>query len=80
MEIRVYSKDNCQQCTATKRWLNSNELEHVVEDATTDESIKFVKDLGYTQAPVTVVFEDGKIVNHWYGFNTEELSKLKAAA
>lgn len=78
-EVIVYSKDNCQQCTATKRWLNSKDIEHEVEDATSEDNITFVKSLGYTQAPVTLVKEDGEIVNHWYGFDVNELNKLLAA-
>jgi Glutaredoxin and related proteins len=79
MALTVYSKDRCVQCDATKRFLKINEIEHAVEDATAEENLVFLKELGYTQVPVTVISEGDEIVNHWYGYNIDELNKLKAA-
>lgn len=44
------------------------------EDA---EAMEYIKSLGYTEAPVTVITQDGEVVDHWSGFRDEKISQLK---
>ena len=75
MNITVYSKPNCQQCTATKRWLTQHGLKFTEDDITTGENLEAVKALGYLEAPVVMVVEGGK-ETHWSGFRPDYLAKL----
>ena len=75
MTITVYTKPNCQQCTATKRWLDNRG--HTYQTINLDESpddLATVQKLGYAQAPVVVVSKGGGPDVHWSGFNPTMLS------
>lgn len=77
-EVTVYSKKPCVQCDATMRKLDEFGVTYKVEDATELENLEFISDiLGYTSAPVVTVHEDGELVQHWSGYQPEELNKLK---
>lgn len=79
-KITIYTKDNCQQCEATKKKFHSlgvpyNEID-LDEDA---GAVDFVRWLGYSQAPVVVVSrcEDNNVVidQHWSGFRPDRIKK-----
>lgn len=77
--ITVYSKPNCQQCTATYRKLKALGLPHNSIDVTEDaDSLAFIHALGYQQAPVVVVREGEEIKEHWSGFRPDLLKKYEA--
>lgn len=75
--ITVYSKPLCVQCDAVKRWLNKRDIEHRVVDVTkSPDDLAALKELGYTQVPVTFVSNgDPETDLHWYGFNADHLTK-----
>lgn len=74
--INVYSKPRCPQCTATYRKLKALGLPFNSIDVTEDaDAAAFVRTLGYSQAPVVVVREDGDIKKHWSGFRPDLLKK-----
>lgn len=76
--ITVYSKPNCQQCSATYRKLKSLDLPHESVDVTEDaDALAFIRALGYKQAPVVVVREGAQIKEHWSGFRPDLLKKVK---
>lgn len=75
MKITVYSKPNCQQCAATKRWLKQHGLVFLDDDIMTEENLEAAKSLGYLEAPVVIVNENGK-ETHWSGFRPDMLSQL----
>lgn len=68
--IKVYSKSNCPQCVAVKRWLDMHGVAYEQIDAT--NHIEELAELGYRQAPVTVVREGV----HFYGFDVGKLQQL----
>lgn len=89
--VTVYTKPDCRQCDATKRWLNQHgiafdpiNLEADIEPHGKGSNLAAVKALGYMSAPVVVASLDGIPGNeiHWSGFNPIELARLqkKAAA
>lgn len=65
----VYVKDDCQQCTATVRWLHRNSQDWVELDAVGDSDL--LLEWGYRSAPV-VVAPDGK---KWSGFRPDLLTE-----
>lgn len=70
----LYSTPSCQQCNATKRYLEDHHVDYHVVDLSTDEnSMNYVKSLGYSAAPVVVTEDD-----HWSGFRPDKLSALAA--
>lgn len=78
--ITVYSKPTgCQQCIATKRWLDKRDIPYTLEDITTDENHAAALSLGYAQAPVVIATtpQDGE--RHWSGFDTNELERYHKA-
>jgi glutaredoxin-like protein NrdH len=72
MEIQIYSKPACVQCTATYRALDKQGLEYTVIDITEESGAQQqVEALGYRQLPVVVVGED-----HWSGFRPDRIQAL----
>ena len=72
MEIQIYSKPACVQCTATYRALDKQGLEYKVIDITAESGAQEeVEALGYRQLPVVVVGED-----HWSGFRPDRIQAL----
>jgi glutaredoxin len=78
MVISVYSKPNCQQCTATYRKLKALGLPFNSIDVTEDaDALAVIHALGYQQAPVVVVREGEDIKEHWSGFRPDLLKKYE---
>lgn len=77
LTITVLSKPNCQPCIATKRWLTKRDIEFTPLDVTESaEAYAEVKALGYDGVPVTVIRDtDGAVIDHWFGFIPDNLSK-----
>lgn len=71
MLIRVYSKPSCQQCTATKRYLEDRGIPFEVEDLREPGNLAAAQALGHTSAPVVVVGEKS-----WSGFRPDFLDEL----
>ncbi len=72
MTVTIYSKPACQQCTATKRYLDARGVEYTSVDITEDaDAYEYVTSLGYQQAPVVQAGE-----RTWSGFNPFELATL----
>lgn len=72
IQVTVYSKPSCVQCTATYRALDSKGIAYVVVDLTeTPDALETVKGLGYLQAPVVVTGE-----SHWSGFRPDLIQGL----
>ena len=74
--VTVYTKDDCRQCDATKRWLTARGVLFTTGDLTDPDNLAAAKSLGHMQAPVVVV-SNGKPGDdtHWSGFNPTELTK-----
>lgn len=69
MEVTVYTKPSCVQCTATYRALDSQGIEYEIVDLSEDPAaLETVKELGYRQAPVVVTGNE-----HWSGFRPDKI-------
>ncbi|MGO3230777.1 MAG: glutaredoxin-like protein NrdH [Agrococcus casei] len=76
MQITIYTKPGCVQCTATTRYLDDRGMVYATADVTADTSaLATVQQLGYAAAPVVVA--DGK---HWSGFQPTKLDQIGAKA
>lgn len=72
MQITVYSKLDCVQCTATYSSLDAQGLDYEIVDLITDDAaLERIKTLGYMQAPVVVTDDD-----HWSGFRPDKVAAL----
>ncbi|WP_457579954.1 glutaredoxin-like protein NrdH [Ensifer canadensis] len=72
MNVTVYSKPACVQCTATYRALDRKGVNYEVIDISIDEvALQTVKGLGYMQLPVVVAGPE-----HWAGFRPDKISAL----
>lgn len=77
MTVTVYSKPACVQCNATYKALDKNAIEHLSVDLSKDpDAFDLVVSLGHQAAPVVVVRDGDEIVNHWSGFNSENIKAL----
>lgn len=75
MTVTVYSKPACQQCTATKRYLDARGVEYTSVDITEDPTAyEYVASLGYQQAPIVQADE-----RHWSGFRPDLLDEVARA-
>ncbi|RMX05995.1 glutaredoxin-like protein NrdH [Corticibacter populi] len=76
MNVTVYTKPSCVQCTATYRALDRQGVAYEVVDLTEDAAaLEKVRALGYQQAPVVIAGDD-----HWSGFRPDKISALTAIA
>ncbi|MCK3777968.1 glutaredoxin-like protein NrdH [Ensifer sesbaniae] len=72
MNVTVYSKPACVQCTATYRALDRQGVSYEVIDISADQdALETVKGLGYMQLPVVVAGPE-----HWAGFRPDKISAL----
>jgi glutaredoxin-like protein NrdH len=68
----VYGKPNCKDCKATVSYLETYGIQYEYLDLVENpEALKFVKSLGYLQAPVVVVSDEV----HWSGFQPERIEE-----
>lgn len=80
MLITVYSLpvSICVKCRATEISMRRKGIEVVKVRVDQDaEAMEFIKSLGYTEAPVTVVRDGDRIVDHWSGFSEEKIDGLR---
>lgn len=74
MNITVYSKPACVQCTATTRALDRQGIPYQIVDVSVDaDAYQLVQGLGYRQVPVVIAGEQ-----HWAGFRPDMISTLAA--
>lgn len=69
--IKVYTKDNCMQCTFTKRKLDEMGLEYKELDAL-KASDELWEKYGVMSVPFVKVTED----NHWTGFRPDRIEEI----
>lgn len=80
MLITVYSlpASVCVKCRAVEITMRRRGIEAVKVRVDQDpEAMAFIKSLGYTEAPVIVVRDGDKVVDHWSGFSDEKILALK---
>lgn len=83
MNITLYIKSNCIQCTQTKKTLDKMGLPYQTVNVETDTQAYdyVVNRLGYKAAPVVVVTDnEEQTAEHWAGFNPERLNNLIGGA
>lgn len=72
MNITVYSKPACVQCTATTRALDRQGIAYSIVDVSQDNNAyELVQGLGYRQVPVVIAGEQ-----HWAGFRPDMINSL----
>lgn len=75
MSVTIYTLPACVQCDTSKRLMKRLGVEYEEIDMSKDEAaLEYVKELGYTAAPVIVA--DGV---HWSGFRMEMINGLKVS-
>lgn len=75
MGIVVYTTDNCQQCKATKRFLDSKNVEYETINISGNQEIReLLKEHDFSSVPVTVV--DGDFDHAINGFAIDKLKKI----
>ncbi len=68
----IYTKNNCPQCKATKRWLNEHNIDYQEINTTNDQNaINHLKRIGVERLPF-VIADTG----NWSGFKPNLLEKL----
>ena len=76
-KITVYTKTNCVQCTATKRWLDRRQVPY--EEAPVDGSpaiLEEAQQAGIGQAPIVRLSDQNEqTLAIWGGFNPTLLGK-----
>lgn len=83
MRVTIYSKPNCVQCNATYKAMDKTGVPYNVVDLSQDEqALAAVTELGYQQAPVTIISNgDSETDLHWSGFHPTNINKyIKKAA
>ena len=76
-KLTVYSKPSCVQCNATYRALDAKGILYdIVDLSENDAALEYVKELGYSQAPVVVVDDQ----DHWSGFRPDNIKRVARAS
>lgn len=71
--VTVFSKPACVQCDFTYKALDKRGIDYDVVDISKDaDALKYVRELGYLQAPVVVAGND-----HWSGFKPDKIAALR---
>lgn len=72
--ITIYSKENCMQCTMTKKQLKEKGIEFLEKRIDlVPEYIDEVKETGFSTVPVII---DNLTKDLWNGFRPDKLSNL----
>jgi glutaredoxin-like protein NrdH len=80
VKVTVYTKDRCQPCRATKRYLDERGIDFEEKHTADPAYLAEAKALGYLGAPVVVfVPAPGESVDHWYGFRPDKLEAVGIA-
>lgn len=78
MNVVVYTKPECQQCTATVRTFGRKGQD--VEQASLHEYpnvLAYAQEQGWTSAPVVLVFDGaGAMVAGWSGFQPDKIKEV----
>ena len=77
--ITVYTKNNCGQCTATKRALTARNIAYREINIDEDEAAaEKARSFGYMQAPVVIVDFTHETMGgeHWSGFRPDKVDQL----
>lgn len=70
--VIVYTLPACVQCDSTKKVLARNDIPYEEVNLAADaNAMSYVRELGYSAAPIVVVGDD-----HWSGFRMDKLSAL----
>ena len=73
MPVVIYTLPSCVQCDTSKRMMDRLGVEYEEVDLTKDTTAaEYVKELGYTAAPIIV---NGS--THWSGFRMDMINGLK---
>lgn len=91
MTVTVYTKNACQPCRMTKRYLDDRGIDFEERHTGDPVVLEEVKAMGYLSVPVVVfVPAPGESVSHWTGFRpdmldvvaevSEKTEKIKGAA
>lgn len=79
MIVTVYSLPvgDCIKCKAVEIFLRRRgiSVEKVMLDEN-PEAMQYVKELGYSEAPVIVLKDGGGVIDHWSGFSIERMTEL----
>ena len=79
IEVTVYSKPNCVQCTQTKKKFDQLSIRYT-EESVLDHLEEF-KQRGHLAAPVVTVTDDGdggsSVVREWSGYSERHINDTK---
>ena len=77
MTVTVYTKPDCRQCDATKRYLSERDVSFGVESLEDAANLAAAKALGHMGAPVVVFAPDGAGTEvSWSGFRPDMLDTV----
>lgn len=79
LQVIVYSKPGCVQCTSTKRWLTRRGVEYETFDVTTEDGAKGLRKIerwNYTSLPVVHIRKNGRSWKHFSGYQISILDEL----
>lgn len=72
MEVVVYDKDNCGECRKTEKLLDELGVSYETKNVSHDpDALAYIKELGFTQAPVVIVGEE-----KWSGHQPQKINAL----
>ena len=76
-EILIYTKDNCQQCKATKKRFDNKGVSYENIPIDGDNNlIGLLMEQGHTTAPVVSVLSDtGELLDTWAGFQPSKIDR-----
>lgn len=80
MTITMYSlpASVCRACWSSERRFDAYGVEVTKVRVDLDPvALERIKELGYSSAPVVVVEQDGRVVDHWSGFSETKIAALK---
>lgn len=72
MKIEIFTRPNCGQCVASKKWLSRDGVPFT--EAELDAAhLAYARDNGITSAPLIIVWDEDTIIDSWGGFRPNQL-------
>ena len=71
--VKVYGKNNCQQCKITCAYLEKHKVEFTSINVEEDPNAMLVaSEFGYRELPIVVIDKE----THWSGFKPDKMDEL----
>lgn len=75
IKITIYHPHFCPRCLFTKKRLTVPFKDVEVDREKDGATLQILRDKGFTSFPVVFVYQEGKIIDSWSGYNEKKIDE-----